>query len=269
MCFVQHAGDDGIQTNAFPGAGGAGHEQMRHAIQRGDEGLSGNRFAEGNGQWRSGLAKRVGINEFTQIDDLRFRVGQLDTNRGFARNRRDDTNAFGAHGQRQIIGERGDAAHFNAGIGLIFIAGNNRAGIDLGHIALHVKFGQPLFERVRMIEQFLARLHGIDFSGKRQQIKRWKNIIAGGWWKRLVFGLFRNGNRIGSFRGRRPYRRCFRRRRFRHWLKKFFRRFPRDDGRGAGGFFIHFPQSRQPFPARLRFFGRLIFSSGVVFIRTG
>ena len=75
----------------------------------------------------------------------RLRVRHLDAHGRLAGNALDQ-NGFGLQAQAQIFGQRGDAAVFDAGLGLEFESGHHRTGIDLHHRAQHVELFELRFD---------------------------------------------------------------------------------------------------------------------------
>ncbi|GBF26725.1 hypothetical protein MnTg02_01766 [bacterium MnTg02] len=103
MGFVQNAGNDAVQTDTLAGTSGPGDEHVRHVLQVRNERLAGDGFAQHNRQRRIAVAKRPGVQDVSQVNNRMLPVGDFDANCAFARYRRHDADAFGAHGHSKII----------------------------------------------------------------------------------------------------------------------------------------------------------------------
>ena len=77
--------------------------------------------------------------------------------------------------EAQIVREAGDAAVLDAGLGLEFVSGHHRAGIDLRHVAADVELLALLLDGVRAFLEFvfvdlLAALRVGEQRGRRQLV---------------------------------------------------------------------------------------------------
>ena len=92
-----------------------------------------------------------------QRDGFATRVGDFDAHGGFAGNAFDQ-DRFGLQGEAEIVAQTGDAAVFDAGFGLEFESGDDRAGIDLRDVAGDIELRALLFDGAGAFFQ-LALVH--------------------------------------------------------------------------------------------------------------
>ena len=87
-------------------------------------------------------------------------------------------NVFGFQFEAEIIGQIRDAAVFDACFRLEFECCNHRAGIDLGHLPVHFKFGVFLGQHVRQQLEFFC-VNRLLSIGTVQQAAGRKLVAAG------------------------------------------------------------------------------------------
>ncbi len=130
-----------------------------------------------------------------QGDGFAMDVGNFDADGGFAGDAFDQ-DGFGLQREAEIVAQVGDAAVFDAGFGLEFESGDDRAGIDLGDVAADVEFHALGFDGVGALFQ-LVLVHFFAALGIGEERGRGQ----------LVSGLACRDFWLGGFflRGRRSY----------------------------------------------------------------
>src|SRR5271163_5092071 len=124
-----------------------------------------------------------------QGDGFAMDVGNFDAYRGFAGDAFDQ-DGFGLERQAEIVAQVGDAAVFDAGFGLEFESGDDRAGIDLGDVAADVEFHALGFDGAGAFFQF-ALVHFFAALGIGEQ--RGRGQLVGGlarrdfWFRGFLF----------------------------------------------------------------------------------
>ena len=115
-----------------------------------------------------GLGEGFALDHVAQVDGFALVVGHLDADGAFAGHALDE-DAFGAHGEAEIVGQAGDARVFDAGFGLELVGGDHGAGIDLHDLAAHVELGAFFDEHLGFFAQFVLA-HGLrPFAGVEQR----------------------------------------------------------------------------------------------------
>ena len=120
---------------------------MRHRREVGDEHLAVRSFAERDRKRAVRLGELLRSCDFTQLDDMRRRVRNLDADGPDSGNRREDAYARGRERESKIVVERFDLADLYAGCGFEVISGYHRAGVDLDNLRIDPEFGEPFFEQ--------------------------------------------------------------------------------------------------------------------------
>ena len=105
-------------------------------------------FAQGHGQLGLLAHEFLRLDIFPQPDDFAFAVRHLNADRRFSRHALDQ-NALSFQCEAEIVGEVGDAAVFDSGIGLEFERSDHGAGIDLRDLAVNFEFGVLFREHLR------------------------------------------------------------------------------------------------------------------------
>ena len=125
----QHAGDEGIDADAFASTSCTGNEQMRHLREVGDDRFAVNVFAER--ERNSALCFRFfPIGRFKQLAQRHrdfARVCQLDTDRVFPGDGRENVNPLRSGGAREVALETHDFVHSHAFGRINFVTRNRRA----------------------------------------------------------------------------------------------------------------------------------------------
>ena len=94
-----------------------------------------------------------------EVDGFALVVGHLDADGAFAGHALDE-DAFGAHGEAEVVGEAGDARVFDAGLGLELVGGDHGAGIDLHDLATDIELGAFFDEDLGFFAEFVFA-HGL------------------------------------------------------------------------------------------------------------
>ena len=124
-------------------------------------------LAHGQREARLGLGEGFALEHVAQVDGLALVVGHLDADRALAGHALDE-NAFGAHGEAEIVGQAGDARVFDAGLGLELVGGDHGAGIDLHHLAAHVELGAFFDQHLGFFAQLVLADRLGAFAGVEQ-----------------------------------------------------------------------------------------------------
>ena len=145
---------------------------MRHRGQIGGHDAAVDVLAHGERQPRLGLGEGLALEHVAQVNGFALVVRHLDADRALAGHALDE-DAFGAHGQAQVVGQAGDARVFHAGLGLELVGRDHGAGIDLHHLAAHVELGAFLHQHLGFFAQFvfahgLRALAGVEQRAGRQ-----------------------------------------------------------------------------------------------------
>ena len=105
---IDEAENHGVDGDRFAGAGGAGDEQMRHALQIDENRFAADRLAETERQPGAAIRIIVRSKKLAQIDLLARRIWQFDADGVSSRHYR-DARGERAHRAGDVIGEADDA----------------------------------------------------------------------------------------------------------------------------------------------------------------
>ena len=94
----------------------------------------------------------VRLEQLAQRDLLAIRVGNLDADRGLARDAIDD-HRLGLHRQAEIVGQPGDLAVLHAGVRLELVGRHDRAGMNLDDGAFDGELAALFLEQPRAVHQ--------------------------------------------------------------------------------------------------------------------
>ena len=103
---------------------------MGHLGEVGDEWVTGDVFAEGDGEFGFGTDPVFAFEDFAHADGRGVLVGDFDADGGFAGDRGEDAHGLGAHAERDVFVEAGDFLNAYAGGGHDFVAGDDGADVD-------------------------------------------------------------------------------------------------------------------------------------------
>jgi hypothetical protein len=101
---VEQAQDHGVDGDGLAGAGGARDQEMRHAREVDNHRLAADALAQAERQLGGGFGVVVDVEQFTQIDLLALRIGQLDAD-DVAAGHHGDARRQRAHGARDVVGK--------------------------------------------------------------------------------------------------------------------------------------------------------------------
>jgi len=102
---VDQACDDRVDAHRFARAGRAGDEQMRHLREIVHDLVPFEVAAEHDGKHARRPTELLAVDQIAHVDEARRRIGYLDPDGGFSRNRRDDAQRLGTHREREIVGQ--------------------------------------------------------------------------------------------------------------------------------------------------------------------
>ena len=114
QCLVEQRDDHRVEADRLARAGRAGHEQMRHAREVGDDGVAVNVLAEGHREERRLLRERIGVDDVAQRDQLAALVRHFDAHRRRAADAF-DADRFRLQREREIVAEVDDLRVLHAG----------------------------------------------------------------------------------------------------------------------------------------------------------
>ena len=118
---------------------------MRHAREVGDDRFAADGLAEADRQLALHLFEVGAGQHLAQIDGFARFVGQFDAD-GVAAGHDGDAGGDRAHRAGDVVGQRDDAARFDAGRGLEFVERHHRAGADIDDVALDAEVLEHAFE---------------------------------------------------------------------------------------------------------------------------
>jgi hypothetical protein len=111
----------------------AGDEHVGHRSQIGRDDAAVDVFAHGQRKAGFGLVEVLALDHIAQVNGFALLVRHLDAYRAFAGHALDE-DAFGTHGQAEVVGQARDARVFHAGFRLELVGGDHGTGIDLHHL---------------------------------------------------------------------------------------------------------------------------------------
>ena len=119
------------------------------------------------------------LDVLAQPDDFALAVRDLNPDRALAGHALDQ-NAFGFHGEAQIIDKIGDAAVLDSRFRLELKRRNHRARIDLRDLPVNLELGILLAQHLRQQFEFIGvDVDGLLLVGTLQQAARWQLVTAG------------------------------------------------------------------------------------------
>ena len=151
---VEQAHDHGVDGHGFARARRSRDEHVRHRRQIGGYDAAVDVLAHGEREPRLGLGEGFALDHVAQVNGFFLVVGHLDADGAFAGHALDQ-NAFGAHGQAQVVGQAGDARVFHAGFGLELEGRHHGPGVDLHHLAAHIELGAFLHQHFGLFAQLI------------------------------------------------------------------------------------------------------------------
>ena len=173
---VEDAGQHRVEADRLARARGAGDEQVRHRRQVGEVRLAVDRLAQRERELAGRLAIDVRLEQLAQRDLLADVVGHLDADGGLARQPVDD-DRLGLQRQAQVVGQVGDLAVLDAGIGLELEGRDHRARVNLDDRAFDRELPALLFEQPRPFHQLALVDLALDL-GRVEQRQRRQRVAA-------------------------------------------------------------------------------------------
>ncbi len=150
---------------------------MGHGGQIRDDRFAGDILAENDRQSRV-LHELFGGDKLAERHALAIGVGQFDADDGAARDGRDAGRERG-HVAGDIVGKSNDAARLDAGRGLQFVHGDDRAGAHLDDVALHMEVVEDGFEQAGIaLQSSLVDLLRLACGYRIKQVGRGQRAIA-------------------------------------------------------------------------------------------
>ena len=142
--LVQERQDHGVDPDRLAGAGGAGHQQVRHLGQVGHHRIAGDVLAQRHRHHRVAGVVGLRTQDFRQLDHLAARVGQFQAHQVLAGYGFHHPYADQAERARQVLGQVDDLATLDASGRLDFVARDDRARLRRHHGDGHAEVGQLL-----------------------------------------------------------------------------------------------------------------------------
>ena len=148
--------DDGVDHDRLTGTGGTGNKQVRHLGEVGDNRRTLGIAADGK---LERTALHIG-KHVAQVNVLALAIGNLDTHKRGARNRRKDTHRLGGKRKRDIVLEARNLAHALALAGLQLKGRHRGTGNPADDASATAKLQQSGLQRLGSLLQLLVRRRG-------------------------------------------------------------------------------------------------------------
>ena len=116
--LVENTHDDRVDTDRFTGACGAGNQKVRHLVDVCHDDAARDVTADREADLRGRRAEFLGVDQLLEVDGLVLRVGHLDTDRGFAGNRRLDADLRCGKIELDVVHAAQDLVDAHALVGL-------------------------------------------------------------------------------------------------------------------------------------------------------
>ena len=149
---------------------------MRHAVEVRRDNAPVDVLAHRQRQFRLRAHKFLRLDVLAQPDDFALAVRNLNAHGRFPGHALDQ-NALGLQRQAKVIGEVGDAAVLDSGIGLELERGDHGTRIDLRDLPMYVELGILLREHLRQHLQFVG-IHNLLLVRTLQQAARRQLVAA-------------------------------------------------------------------------------------------
>ncbi len=163
--LVEHGDDHGVDPHRLARASGTGHQQVGHLGQVHHHGFPRDVLPQPHGQRIVAAREGLAVQGLTQVDGLAHPVGQLDADKGLARDNLHHPHTAGGERTGEIPGEIGDLARLHARRQIQFEAGDDGARIDADHLGLHVVVGEfRLHQPAHAVQLVLA--HHLGLGGR-------------------------------------------------------------------------------------------------------
>ena len=161
-----------VHADRLARAGGARDQQVRHLGQVADDRPPLEVAAERDGERARRALVVLALDHLAEVDDLRGGVRHFDAHRAPPRNRRDDADRRGAHGEREVVGEVGELADLHAGRRLDLVLRDHGARGAAHELAVHLEGPQRLHELLAHSVQVRAALLDVARGRRREQLGR-------------------------------------------------------------------------------------------------
>ncbi len=143
-----------LRATLFPDPGGPGDQEMGHDGQVGDVDLAVDVLAQGDRQLRWRIEELLRLDDVPELDDLALVVGDLDAERGFARDPL-DADRLGFEGERQVLGQVGHLGDLDAGVGEQLVGRDDRTGVVLADLAGDVELLELVLDPALLLEELV------------------------------------------------------------------------------------------------------------------
>ncbi len=147
-CPVENAEYDRVDTDGFTGSCRACDQYMGHAGNVGDDRPPAQVLTNGKGQSPIISAEVLGLQKVPQVDGGLCFVGDLDSNRGFTRDRGLDPDVCRREAELYVIGQVDDLADFDSLVRPELIAGDSGALADICDCDLYAEGAQGFLQAV-------------------------------------------------------------------------------------------------------------------------
>ena len=145
---------------------------MRHLGNIRHHRLAADVLTYGESQLRFRGLEFLGLYQIAQHNRMIFLIGDFDTHRGLARNRRLDTDIGSRQIQLDIIRQINDAADFHAHFRLQFISGNRRTAAYVSHSDIHAEIMKGFLEFLRGFPKMCVRIPLTLSAPSLQELQR-------------------------------------------------------------------------------------------------
>jgi len=109
-------------------------------------------LAHGDGEAALGASENFRLEDIAEMDGFAIVIGDLDADGRFAGHAFDE-NAFGSHGEAEIVGQTSHARVLHAGLRLELVGSDHRSGVDLYNLAADIELGTFFDQNARLFAQ--------------------------------------------------------------------------------------------------------------------
>ena len=141
---------------------------MRHLGQIRSYGVTKDVLAHRYGQHALALTKALGLEHFTQVDDLSLWIRNFDPDDRLPRQRCDNTNRHRTQRHCQIVGQAHDLVDLDARGRLVFVHSDHGSGMHTHHTTGHAEIRELLLEDLRIHEQRISIVLATAFGRRRE-----------------------------------------------------------------------------------------------------
>jgi len=147
--FIEQRQNHRVERHRFARAGGAGHQEVRHAGEVRDHRVSRDVLAEREGERRVQRVIGLGTQDLGQAHHLPVRIGNLQPHAGLAGNGLDHADRDHRQGAGQVLHQVDDLAALDADGRLDLVAGDHRAGVGGDHLDRNAEIRQFFLDQPR------------------------------------------------------------------------------------------------------------------------